>query len=78
MQYFGWHSEILLEFSTCVSKRLVPIRDRYMIGTWLFCSKLELAWFPMHLREMSTYIQQVLLLFRRHGLSGSLDSLEQF
>jgi hypothetical protein len=33
---FGWHSEIFPEFSTCVSQRLVPIRDRYMIGIWLF------------------------------------------
>jgi hypothetical protein len=48
-----------------------------MIGTWLFGSKLELAWFPMHF-ERDVYIQQVLLLFRSHGLSGSLDSLEQF
>jgi hypothetical protein len=48
-----------------------------MIGTWLFGSELELAWFPMHF-ERDVYIQQVLLLFRSHGLSGSLDSLEQF
>jgi hypothetical protein len=32
---------------------------------------------PMHF-ERDVYIQQVLLLFRRHDLSGSLDSLEQF
>jgi hypothetical protein len=44
-----------------------------MIGTWLFGSELELTWFPYILREM-----QVLLIFRRHGLSGSLDSLRQF
>jgi hypothetical protein len=28
--------------------------------------------------ERDVYIQQVSLLFRRHGLSKSLDSLEQF
>jgi hypothetical protein len=60
-----------------LSKRLVPIRDRYMIGTWLFGSELELSLVSMHF-ERDVYIQQVLLLFRRHGLSGSLDSLEQF
>jgi hypothetical protein len=27
--------------------------------------------------ERDVYIQQVLLFFRRHGLSGYLDSLEQ-
>jgi hypothetical protein len=46
-----------------------------MIGTWVFGSELELAWFPMHF-ERDVYIQKVLLLFRSHGLSGSLDSLE--
>jgi hypothetical protein len=48
-----------------------------MISTWLFCLELELTWFPMHF-ERDVYIQQVLLLFRGHGLRGSLDSLEQF
>jgi hypothetical protein len=48
-----------------------------MIGTWSFGSELELAWFPMHF-ERDVYIQQALLLFKRHDLSGSLDSLEQF
>jgi hypothetical protein len=28
--------------------------------------------------ERDVYIQQVSLLFRRHGLSGFVDSLEQF
>jgi hypothetical protein len=31
-----------------------------------------------HAFERDVYIQQVFLLFRRHGLSGSLVSLEQF
>jgi hypothetical protein len=48
-----------------------------MIGTWSFGSELELAWFPMHF-ERDVCIQQALLLFRRYGLSGSPDSLEQF
>jgi hypothetical protein len=48
-----------------------------MIGTWSFGSELELAWFWMHF-ERDIYIQHALLLFRRHGLSGSLNSLEQF
>jgi hypothetical protein len=48
-----------------------------MIGTWLFGSELELTWFPC-IFERDVYIQQVLLFFRRHGLSGSLDNLEQF
>jgi hypothetical protein len=48
-----------------------------MISAWLFCSKVELGWLPMHF-ERDVYIQQVLRLFRRHGLSGSLDNLEQF
>jgi hypothetical protein len=48
-----------------------------MIDTWLFGSELELTWFPYILREMSTY-NKGLLFFRRHCLSGSLDSLEQF
>jgi hypothetical protein len=46
-----------------------------MIGTRLFCSEVELAWFPMQF-ERDVYIQQELILFRRHNLSGSLDSLE--
>jgi hypothetical protein len=46
-----------------------------MIGTWLFGSKLELTWFP-GIFERDVYIQQGLLFFRRHGLSGSLDNLE--
>jgi hypothetical protein len=48
-----------------------------MIDTWLFGLELELTWFP-GIFERDVYIQQVLLFFRRHGLSGSLDSLEQF
>jgi hypothetical protein len=59
-----------------LSKRLVPIGGRYMIGTWLFSSELELSWFP-GIFERDVYIQ-VFLFFRRHGLSGSLDNLEQF
>jgi len=47
------------------------------MSTWLFSSKLELACVPLHF-ERDVYIQQVLLHFRNHGLSGSLDSLEQF
>jgi hypothetical protein len=79
MYLFGWHSKILLEISTCGEQRLVPIRGRYIIGTWSFGLELELAWFPMHFIEMPTYmIEQALLLFRRHGLSGSLDSLDEF
>jgi hypothetical protein len=28
-----------------------------MIGTWSFCSKLELAWFPMHFeRDVTTVV----------------------
>ena len=60
-----------------LSKRLVPIGGRYMIGTWLFSSELELSWFA-GIFERDVYIQQVVLIFRRHGLSGSLDNLEQF
>jgi hypothetical protein len=56
MHYFGWHSEILPEFSTCVESEVGShqrqVHDRYMV---VFVSELELAWFPMHLREMSTY-----------------------
>jgi hypothetical protein len=48
-----------------------------MIDTWLFGSELELALFPMHF-ERDVSVQQALLLFGRHGLSGSFDSLEQF
>jgi hypothetical protein len=48
-----------------------------MISTGLFCSELELAWFHMHLKEMSTY-NRCCYFFRRHGLSASLDNLEQF
>jgi hypothetical protein len=48
-----------------------------MIGTWLFGSELELTWFPCIFKR-DVYIHQALLFFRRHGLSGSLDSLEQF
>jgi hypothetical protein len=52
------------------------MRDMYMIGEWLFGSELELACVHLHF-ERDVYIQQVSLLFRSHGLSGSLDSLEQ-
>jgi hypothetical protein len=48
-----------------------------MFGTYLFGSELELTWFP-YIFERDVYIQLVLLFFRRHGLSGSLDSLKQF
>jgi hypothetical protein len=48
-----------------------------MIGTWLFSSELALACVPLHF-ERDVYIQLVLLIFRRHGLSGSLNNLEQF
>jgi hypothetical protein len=46
-----------------------------MIDTWSFGSELELAWFPMHF-ERDVYTQQALLPFSKHGLSGSLHSLE--
>jgi hypothetical protein len=59
-----------------LSRRLVPTCDRYMIGTWLLGSELELTWFP-YIFDRDVYIQQVLLIFRRHGLRGSLDNLEQ-
>jgi len=48
-----------------------------MIGTWLFSLELELGCIPLHF-DIDVYIQQVLLIFRSHGLSGSLDSLEHF
>jgi hypothetical protein len=42
--------------STCVSQRLVPIKDMYMIGiVVVFASKIELTQFHMDLREMSIY-----------------------
>jgi hypothetical protein len=77
MHYFGWHSEILPEFSTCVEQEVGShqrqVYDRYMV-VW-FRVRVSLV---SHAFERDVYIQQVLLLFRRHGLSGSLDSLEQF
>ena len=77
MHYFGWHSEILPKFSTCVEQEVGShqrqVCDRYMVI--LFRDRVSLV--PMHL-ERDVYIQQVLLLFMRRGLSGSLDSLGQF
>jgi hypothetical protein len=49
-----------------------------MISTWLLSSESQSTWFPcIFERERDVYIQ-VLLLFRRHGLSGFPDSLGQF
>jgi hypothetical protein len=56
MHYFGWHSVILPEFSTCVESKVGShqrhVHDRYMV---VFASELELVCFPLYLREMSTY-----------------------
>jgi hypothetical protein len=77
MHYFGWHSEILPKFSTCVEQEVGShqrqVYDWYMV-VW-FRVRVDLV--SMHF-ERDVYIQQVLLFFRRHGLSGSLDSLECF
>jgi len=55
MHYFGWHSMILLEFRTCVESKVGShqrqVHDQYVV---VFVSELELACFPLHLREMST------------------------
>jgi len=52
---FGWHSEILPEFITCVEQE-VGSHQRQVYGRYMFvCSKVELACFPMHLRNISTY-----------------------
>jgi hypothetical protein len=64
MRYFGWHYEILPDFSTCVESDIGShqrqVHDRYTI---VFVSELELACFPLHLRQC---------------LRDSVDSLEQF
>jgi hypothetical protein len=60
-----------------LSQRLVPIRDKNMIGTQLLSFKVR-AILVSHAFERDVYIQQMSLLFRRHGLNGSLDSLEKF
>jgi hypothetical protein len=56
MHYFGWNSKILPEFSTCVELEVGShqrqVHDRLR---GCFVSKLELAWFPIHRRELSTY-----------------------
>jgi hypothetical protein len=56
MHYFGWHYEILPEFSTCIESEggshQRQVHGRYMV---VFVSELEVAWFPMLLREMFTY-----------------------
>jgi hypothetical protein len=59
-----------------LSRRLVPTRGRYMINTWLLGSE-SIYLVSMHF-ERDGYIQQVLLIFRSYGLSGSPDSLGQF
>jgi hypothetical protein len=56
-------------------QRLVPIRDRYMIGTWLLCFRVRTS-LVSHAFERDVHIQQVSLLFRRHGLSGSFYIFE--
>jgi hypothetical protein len=77
MDYFGWHSEILPKFSTCVKREVVShqrqVNDRYMV-IW-FRVRVDLV--SIHF-ERDVYIQQGLLFFRRYGLRVSLDSLEQF
>jgi hypothetical protein len=77
MHYFGWHSKILPEFNTCVElevgSRQRHVYDQYMVI--LFRSRVSLV---SHAFERDVYIQHVSLLFRRHSLSGSFDSLEQF
>jgi hypothetical protein len=49
------------------------VYDRYMVA-WF---KVRVDLVSMHF-ERDVYIQQVLLIFRRHSLNGSLDSLGQF
>jgi hypothetical protein len=49
------------------------VHDRYMVA-W-FGVRVDLV--SMYF-ERDIYTKQVLLFFRRHGLSGSLDSLGQF
>jgi hypothetical protein len=77
MQYFGRHTEIFPEFSTCVEQEfgshMWQVHDRYMVA-W-FRVRVDLV--AMHF-ERDIYTQQVLLFFRRHSLSGSLDSVGQF
>jgi hypothetical protein len=55
MHYFGWHSEILPDFNTCVEQEVGSnkgmIYDQYMVVWFIF----RVYMFPMHLREMSTY-----------------------
>jgi hypothetical protein len=49
MHYFGWHSEILLEFSTCVEQEVGShvrqVYDRYMV-VW-FIVRVDLV--SMHI-----------------------------
>jgi hypothetical protein len=75
MHYFGWHSEILPKFSTCVESEVDSyqrqVYDQHMVI--LFRGSVSLV---SHAFERDVYIQHVLLLFRRHGLSGPLDILE--
>jgi hypothetical protein len=75
MHYFRWHSKILPEFSTCVEQGIGShqrqVYDRYMV-VWL---RVRVDLVSMHF-ERDVYIQYVLLFFRRHALSGSLDNLE--
>jgi hypothetical protein len=77
MHYFGWHFEILPEFSTCVKQEVGShqrkVYDQYMV----VCLRARVGLVSMHF-ERDVYILKVLLFFRRHGLSGSLDNLEQF
>jgi hypothetical protein len=62
MHSFGWHSEILSEFSTCVEQEVGShqrqVYDRYMV-VWF---KVRVDLVSMHF-ERDVYIQQVLLTF---------------
>jgi hypothetical protein len=60
-----------------LSRRLVHTRGRYIISIGLLSSRVTIYLVSMHFLEKDVYIQ-VLLLFRRHDLSGSPDSLGQF
>jgi hypothetical protein len=65
MHYFGWHSKILPEFSTCVEQKVgsdkKQVYHRYMV-VW-FRVRVSLV---SHAFERDAYVQQVSLLFRRH------------
>jgi hypothetical protein len=77
MQYFGQHTEIFPEFSTYVEQEvgshMRQVYDRYKVACFIVRVDLVSCIF-----ERDVYTRHGLLKFRRHGLSGSPDSLGQF